>query len=380
MADDARIPSDLKIQGKPKKICRQCGSAIMGKGTVFCSNEHKIEWHSFVSRRDKSEALAAKRGVRQCKFCLKEFRPLKPNAEHCSRRCQSKTGNAQARQKTIDSRVERPCKKCGNHFIYGRRDKQFCSEACAAEFHNEAQHRRVSERRALSRLGKVCPRCKKEINAKRSDAEYCSKLCWDAVRLSEYRQGTIQKRKSIGKVNCKNCGAQFDLNRLGQTFCTNACAQNHSFKINYAKIVESHEKERALVPDRECQECGKTFTPTHRDISRQKFCSSVCNMRRHSSELHARRMEIITAPTADKINWIVVGDRYGWKCGMCSCEVLKEHRGKRRFTTPEIDHVIPLSKGGAHTYANIQLLCFPCNRSKMARIIPGLTSLFADQQ
>lgn len=34
------------------------------------------------------------------------------------------------------------------------------------------------------------------------------------------------------------------------------------------------------------------------------------------------------------------------------------------------DHVIPVSKGGANTVANIQLLCGPCNRTKGARLMP----------
>lgn len=34
----------------------------------------------------------------------------------------------------------------------------------------------------------------------------------------------------------------------------------------------------------------------------------------------------------------------------------------------EFDHIIPLSKGGANTYRNLQLLCEPCNRSKSDRI------------
>jgi DNA-directed RNA polymerase subunit M/transcription elongation factor TFIIS len=34
----------------------------------------------------------------------------------------------------------------------------------------------------------------------------------------------------------------------------------------------------------------------------------------------------------------------------------------------EFDHIIPLSKGGANTYRNIQLLCEPCNRKKLDKI------------
>jgi 5-methylcytosine-specific restriction endonuclease McrA len=36
--------------------------------------------------------------------------------------------------------------------------------------------------------------------------------------------------------------------------------------------------------------------------------------------------------------------------------------------TLQADHIVPWSKGGLTTWANMQLLCSPCNRAKWDRI------------
>lgn len=41
-----------------------------------------------------------------------------------------------------------------------------------------------------------------------------------------------------------------------------------------------------------------------------------------------------------------------------------QHCGSRRHLS--IDHIVPESKGGATTRANLQTLCMPCNRKKAA--------------
>lgn len=41
-----------------------------------------------------------------------------------------------------------------------------------------------------------------------------------------------------------------------------------------------------------------------------------------------------------------------------------------------IDHIVPLSKGGAHSYANCALACLTCNFSKNNRTVPQQTRLF----
>lgn len=60
----------------------------------------------------------------------------------------------------------------------------------------------------------------------------------------------------------------------------------------------------------------------------------------------------------------VVYDRDGGICGIC-------HQPVERDSTWEIDHVIPLSRGGVHSYANVQLSHSRCNRRKWAHVPKG---------
>jgi 5-methylcytosine-specific restriction endonuclease McrA len=57
---------------------------------------------------------------------------------------------------------------------------------------------------------------------------------------------------------------------------------------------------------------------------------------------------------------IAVSARDAGRCRQCGCTE------KLHF-----DHIIPVSRGGANTVANIQLLCGPCNRAKAAKYRPA---------
>jgi len=49
----------------------------------------------------------------------------------------------------------------------------------------------------------------------------------------------------------------------------------------------------------------------------------------------------------------------GEKCAACRCRIY--HSGSLKY---EVDHVLPLSKGGSDYPNNLQLLCLSCNRRK----------------
>jgi len=60
-----------------------------------------------------------------------------------------------------------------------------------------------------------------------------------------------------------------------------------------------------------------------------------------------------------KQEWADVKAAHGFKCAHCG-----ESEGRRKLT---LDHIRPLARGGAHTKANVQPLCKPCNSRKGAK-------------
>lgn len=56
-------------------------------------------------------------------------------------------------------------------------------------------------------------------------------------------------------------------------------------------------------------------------------------------------------------------ERDGLICNMCGIECSTEDDAWGTYgpTYPTLDHIVPLSKGGSHTWDNVQLLCGNCN-------------------
>ena len=67
----------------------------------------------------------------------------------------------------------------------------------------------------------------------------------------------------------------------------------------------------------------------------------------------------------EPVDYLTVFEKNNWICQLCNRPVSKL-RDKRLVDIASLDHIIPISKGGEHSYANTQLAHLSCNLIKGA--------------
>lgn len=117
-----------------------------------------------------------------------------------------------------------------------------------------------------------------------------------------------------------------------------------------------------------CLECGTITT-------KPKYCSEKCRRRAlYRTQNIRRRTKIQNAMVDDDITLYGLFKRDKGRCHICGgvCD-WSDHRYKNgRFVCgnyyPTIDHVIPLAKGGLHSWDNVRLAHHNCNSAKGDRL------------
>lgn len=111
-----------------------------------------------------------------------------------------------------------------------------------------------------------------------------------------------------------------------------------------------------------CKSCGATWV-SYADRDDTAYCSP-CNARRWRTHGRHKRRVWKASAQCDVISPEAIFHRDGYRCQLCGSKT----RGKfPALTSPTLDHIIPLSRGGDHTAANLQCACFSCNSRKGSR-------------
>lgn len=132
-------------------------------------------------------------------------------------------------------------------------------------------------------------------------------------------------------------------------------------RVKYKAKVEG--KPRVV----KCAYCQKeTVIPF--GVKLKKHCSVECAMKaerlsKADRKTHRKRAMLFGCEY-ESVSLRKVFFRDKWTCKLCGCSTPKSLRGTKNDNAPEIDHIIPLSKGGPHKEHNLQCVCRSCNNKK----------------
>lgn len=136
---------------------------------------------------------------------------------------------------------------------------------------------------------------------------------------------------------------------------------------------ERQEREKIELNTFTCKECGKKFI--HIKQGKKKFCSNECARK----NAHRKRIPKEKRISKDKIidKDITLMSLYKRDMGVCylcgeKCDysdyVIRNGTVICGDWYPSIDHIVPVSKGGEHSWKNVKLAHRRCNYLKRDRI------------
>lgn len=335
--------------------------------------------------------------IKTCKYCGKEFYAEHHQSKYC-KECKAYSLDV-LKGKVRDNRIPQICEHCGKEYIHNRKT-MYCSHECA----KMAQSERLKRERQENKETAYCKWCGKEFIPEHG-AIYCSKRCQQKAKHK--RQNRIKKPlsytytcKYCGKVFhpmsnerqycCKSCsvkdrhkdkppkspkvkpvcvicGKEFE-GPLNSKYCSKECQKEKAKRRAYETSKIKHE---AKTRPRKCKECGRIFTPEY-GAKKRMFCSEICCKRNTSRIAKATRRARQHGNAYEPINPIEIFQRDQWTCQLCGIKTPRKLRGTTNDRAPELDHIIPLAKGGEHTRKNVQCSCRKCNQAKGDTILGQL--------
>lgn len=269
------------------------------------------------------------------------------------KRCKFCSAECRVRAYYAGKRVEKACERCGVSFTAAAKQTRFCSNACHLARRTDAVPIRT------------CVVCGKSFkrNAHGKDAMSCCSRECGFVESGRIRRQRASER-SIGKYKpgrylkvyfypCSRCGKPFSSrSSTGSKFCSLVCR-------DFAALVSKS------IVDRECKECGGKYTTLMRGSRPASvYCSNRCARAEEKRQRRIREKDRTDTAVHGHITFREVYFRSGGCCYLCGQFAPRRLRGSAHWAEPTIDHVIPLNRGGVHSYENTKIAHRLCNSIK----------------
>lgn len=196
---------------------------------------------------------------------------------------------------------------------------------------------------------------------------YCSRAC----KSRRYYRETHSPKAAREDIRCRwpECDAVL-LPQTGRGRNAKWC-ESHRKAKKAATEAARRASRVSLCSKAACDHLvvGRGLCSTHyghylRDLGRLAPQEWNDTRKRNHQARRARKKGV----TVEPVSIARVAERDGFMCGICETRV-DMHLAYPDPFSQSLDHVLPLSKGGEHSYANTQLAHLRCNVSKGNRVL-----------
>ena len=256
--------------------------------------------------------------------------------------------------------VERICKGCDEVFLVTNRlnihKRVFCTDGCKSKY-NYKFRAKIS-----GTYLNECFQCESTFRTYTKGMQCCSPECYYDYRIAQSIETEKRRNKDrriiIYKYDCPQC-SKSGYSKYKRKFCSVKCKEKNYEVRKRERIIKENTRPT------KCIECGHWFS-TH--IKNKVCCSNDCRRRLNNrkSELYKkRRGELIrlNGEVHEDISLERLIKRDKSICYLCGDKVdISKDTNDNYY--PCIEHVIPIIKGGTHTWDNVRLAHRICNNHK----------------
>jgi len=256
----------------------------------------------------------------------------------------------------------------------------------------DRQNKATAKRREKLKTNNLCQECGKnivnsggyrcdsciELMRLRKDKRICvsdgccnvaafgMSLCQDCIDLKESESQSCK----VYFVKCPDCKKLFTANNLGLKRCWNCKEIKRKKSDRDAKRAKKGLK--LLKKTCAYYRCNNTFfTYDSKKITCSKLCSKRMMQRNKGQRERVRRnLKRLGNKYIETVDLRELFIRDHGRCRICGrkLNLIRSNNHKLQAT---VDHIIPLSQGGEHSYRNTQLACRQCNSLKGNRTVAG---------
>lgn len=346
-----------------------------------------------------------------CVICNTGFAPRRSTQVTCSPKCSGKHKYQLNKKPKLSN-----CIHCGAEYQVKQGQSKYCSTQCR---NKSISLKTIEDRKLYTEINKAhvrvsfCKVCHAFCEAPYAGnlKSYCSDKCERAVD---------RERKSTHTMFCIEC-RKFQVKTANggwirhTIFCSIECRTTNRAKVfeevtALRRIAENNKPKPFVDPvlisevasikriarnakrNKKCLHCGEVVYSKYvflHPTCRKEYESLKYNQYKQSDSFKqwraeykksdayktnrkaqkAKRKALIRGATvahAVSPDFILERDKY--RCYICGIKTPKKLRGTYEDNAPEVDHIIPLSKGGLHVESNLRCSCRKCNGLKSDRI------------